>query len=153
MSEQGLMLQPGEGRRLSLGASGVVVKASGDNAESGSVFEFTVAPGFDVGAHRHELVEEFFYVADGELELRVGSTQRSCPAGSFMFVPRRTVHQFINKGTEPARLLIFVTPTGHEKYFEGLAAILAKPGPNTKKEIAELRARFDTEEVSALSGD
>jgi hypothetical protein len=43
-------------------------------------------------------------------------------------------------------------PAGvHERYFEELAAILAKPGPPDVQAIAVLRKRYDTEQVSALS--
>jgi hypothetical protein len=39
----------------------------------------------------------------------------------------------------------------HERYFEELAAILAKPGSPDVQAIAALRKRYDTEQVSALS--
>ena len=38
-----------------------------------------------------------------------------------------------------------------ERYFEELAAILAKPGSPDVQAIAALRKRYDTEQVSALS--
>jgi len=150
MSGEGLLLDPGQGKRLPLGGSEVLIKASADQAESASVFEFTVGPGFDVGAHRHENLEEFFYILSGVLDLRVGDVTKPCKAGSFMLVPRRVVHQFINRAMEPAKLLVFVTPSGHERYFEGLAEILSQSGGDRGLLIADLRARFDTEEVTPL---
>jgi hypothetical protein len=39
----------------------------------------------------------------------------------------------------------------HERYFEELAAILAKPGSPDVQAIAALPKRYDTEQVSALS--
>jgi hypothetical protein len=39
----------------------------------------------------------------------------------------------------------------HERYFEELAEILAKPGPPDVGAVSALRQRYDTEQVSPLS--
>jgi quercetin dioxygenase-like cupin family protein len=51
------------------------------------VFEFSVAPGFDTGAHYHTKIEEIFYVLEGELTLRAGDRVVQGGAGTFVFVP------------------------------------------------------------------
>jgi hypothetical protein len=49
-------------------------------------------------------------------------------------------------------MVLLISPAGvHERYFEELAAILAKPGPPDIQAIAGLRKRYDTEQVSPLS--
>jgi hypothetical protein len=43
-----------------------------------------------------------------------------------------------------------VSPPGHEHYFEELARVVGRGGPPDAKAIAELRSRFDTDQLSAL---
>jgi hypothetical protein len=66
-------------------------------------------------------------------------------------VPAGVVHAFANRSTALARMLLVTTPPGHEHYFADLAAILAREGAPDPDEIAHLRARYDTTQVSPLS--
>ena len=59
----------------------------GDQAASDSCLEFAAAPGFDTGLHVHQELEETFYVAEGEFELRAGEEVRRGGPGSVMFAP------------------------------------------------------------------
>ena len=47
--------------------------------------------------------------------------------------------------------LLVCTPPGHERYFAELAALLTREGAPDPDEIAALRARYDTTQVSALT--
>jgi hypothetical protein len=38
-------------------------------------------------------------------------------AGSFVLIPRGTVHTFGNAGSTPAKLLVILSPPGFEQYF------------------------------------
>ena len=51
----------------------------------------------------------------------------------------------------PARVLMTVSPPGHEHYFEELAELAAQGRAPDPKAIGELRARFDTDQLSALT--
>jgi hypothetical protein len=55
----GLMLPPGAGRRIR--GAGMTLKVGAEQSGKWSAFEAEVAPGFDVGAHRHAEAEEIFY--------------------------------------------------------------------------------------------
>jgi uncharacterized cupin superfamily protein len=116
-----------------------------------ATFEWVAAPGWDTGSHFHSTIEEQFYVIDGELELRAGNRLIVGRPGTFVAVPPGTAHAFANRGTQPARMLLVVTPPGHERYFAELADILSRAGAPDPDEIAALRARFDTTQVSPLS--
>lgn len=49
-------------------------------------------------------------------------------------------------------MVLLISPAGvHERYFEDLAAILAKPGLPDVPAIAVLRQRYGMEQVSPLS--
>ena len=43
-----------------------------------------------------------------------------------------------------------VSPPGHEHYFEELAETVARGGTADPDKIASLRARYDTDQLSAL---
>jgi len=43
-----------------------------------------------------------------------------------------------------------VSPPGHEHYFEELVKLVAHSSPPDAKAIAELRSRYDTEQLTAL---
>ncbi len=76
-------------------------------------------------------------------------TFRAAP-GTFASAPPGVAHGFGNPGTAPATLLITISPAGvHEHYFEELAEILAKPGPPDAAAVAELRRRYDTEQLES----
>ena len=63
----GLVLPPGAGHRI--GGAGMTLKVGAGQSGKWSAFEAEVAPGFDVGAHRHAEAEEIFYILEGELDL------------------------------------------------------------------------------------
>ena len=116
------LMQPGAGHPIGGGTGGIVLKVGADDSNHMSVFEITVAPGFDVGAHVHTAIEESFYVLEGSLNLQVGDeTGDGIGPGSFMFVPKGAAHRFWNDTDKPARILFISSPPGHERYFEELA--------------------------------
>ena len=148
--EQSNLVQPGGGHPI--GGGGIVLKVGAENSNHMSVFEIAVAPGFDVGAHVHTAIEEAFYVLEGSLNLQVGDeTGTGIGPGSFMFVPKGAAHRFWNDTDKPARILFTCSPPGHERYFEELAEILRRPGPPDVDAIDSLRARYDTQQLSALA--
>jgi len=78
------------------------------------------------------------------MNLRCGERVVRAGPGASAFVPPGIAHSFGNPGTAPARILVVASPPGHEKYFDELAEIVSKEA------IAELRAKYDTMQVSAL---
>lgn len=162
-----LMLAPSEGQRIPGDAR---LLAALDHPAYASTFEMTVNPGFDVGAHRHHGAEEMFFVLDGELDLlcldpldranddwhtwrsATGQTYLRGGAGAFMYVPPATPHAFANRSDAPARILFQSTVRGgHESYLTEMARILtAAHGDPDPDVTADLRARFDTEQLTAM---
>lgn len=153
MSTEELYLPPGEGETASLRATEVSFKATGKREAGGpTVIEVIAAPGFSTGDHVHSAIEELFYTVDGEFTIRAGGWSGRVGPGSFVRVPPSTAHGFGNFGSAPATLLLIISPAGvHEEYFRDLAAILVKPGPPDATEIAALRKRYDTVQVSPLT--
>jgi hypothetical protein len=67
-----------------------------------------------------------------------------------LFIPPGVPHNIANASDKPARMIMTVSPPGHEQYFEELVKLVTPSGPPDATAIAQLRARFDTEQVSAL---
>jgi quercetin dioxygenase-like cupin family protein len=150
MTIEGVLLSPGEGRTIGLPGFQITPKVTALEASGSSVLEFRVWPGFDVGTHRHSAVEEVFYVLEGELDLRVGERRTRGRPGQLMFVPRGATHGFSGAAEGGARVLLTISPPGHERYFDELAALLSADGPPDVAAIAALRARYDTEQLTPL---
>jgi mannose-6-phosphate isomerase-like protein (cupin superfamily) len=168
----GVMCLPALGRRI-LGGSHLdaTIKVTTSYPALMSTFEMVVPPGYDVGAHVHELGEEMFYVVDGELEMfAFEPVDRSIPdwhewrsastgegimrggPGTFMFVPENCPHAFGNPTDRPTRFFFQSSvPGGHENYFEELAVLLdesdGRPAPEAS---AELRRRWHINQLTPL---
>jgi quercetin dioxygenase-like cupin family protein len=152
MSLEAIIIQAGEGKALSLRGTQVAYKAEGERPGGGPTFlEFTAAPGFNTGDHVHSRVEEIFYIVDGEFQIRAGERTLRARPGDFVLVPPGVAHGFGNAASTPAKMVLLISPAGvHERYFEELSAILGQPGPPDVQAIADLRLRYDTQQVSAL---
>ena len=123
---------------------------TGEQSGTCSIFELSVEPGFDVGAHYHTRMEEFFYVLEGEATLRCGDQVVRGGPGTFVSVPIGAPHSYGNPGTSTARVLLITSPPGFEKYFEDMAA-LAATGSLNARTMADLRAKYDTVQIAPPS--
>jgi quercetin dioxygenase-like cupin family protein len=122
--DTGLLVGPGDGETLRNPIGGRMVVKLRDEHTGGSfsVHDNTIPAGSPgPRPHIHRDHEETFYVIDGELTVRVGPRAFTAPAGSFVVVPRGTVHQPSNPGTEPARVLLIFSPAGMDHFFEEAA--------------------------------
>ena len=140
-----VVVGPGEGRFIAVGSTGAGVTVKASAAQTGglcSVWEGRVEPGtVGAGPHYHRGRDEFFYVLQGEVVLRIGDESHAAGAGTFAFVPRETIHGFHNASTDSAILLVMHHPAGFERYLEELQQLAARHA--SREEWAELAARFD----------
>jgi uncharacterized cupin superfamily protein len=107
-------------------------------------------PAFPQAYHVHRVQEETFYVLEGECEWQGGGQLVRARPGTYLFIPPGVPHNIGNASDKPARMLMTVSPPGHEHYFEELAKVAARGGPPDANAIAELRNRYDTDQLSAL---
>ncbi len=150
MSTKAIVVQHGQATGVDLRGTRVDYLVTAGQSKHCSVFEFSVAPGFDTGAHYHTKIEETFYVLEGELNLGCGEQELRAGPGTSGFVPPGVAHSFGNLGTAPARILVIASPPGHEKYFDELVEIVTKGGRPDPEAISTLRAKYDTIQVSGL---
>jgi uncharacterized cupin superfamily protein len=151
MSGEPMIYLAEAGETVSLRGTKIRVLSTAATSIGASTFEFRALPGWDTGSHLHSTIEEQFYVIDGEMELRAGDNLIVGGPGTFVSVPRGVAHGFANRTDNPARMLLVCTPPGHERYFAELAEILSRGGVPDAQEIAALRARYDTTQVSPLA--
>jgi mannose-6-phosphate isomerase-like protein (cupin superfamily) len=89
-------------------------------------------------------------VLEGECDWQVGNQRVRATPGTYLFLPPGVPHNIGNASDKVARVLMTVSPPGHERYFEELAETVARDGAADPAAIAELRARYDTDQLSAL---
>lgn len=74
--------------------------------------------------HRHLGAEEAFYVLEGELTVFTEDRTLAAPAGTFVLVPRGTVHSLANRGAVPLRWLTLISPAWVSGWIQEEAAAL-----------------------------
>jgi len=149
MSADAVIRMPDENKGVMLRGHPMVFLVTGEHTKHTSMFDWTIPAGFATGRHVHRVQEETFYVLEGECEWHAGDQVVRATPGTFLFIPPGVPHNIANASDKPARVLMTVSPPGHEHYFEELAEIVTRGGADPMK-IAELRARYDTEQLSAL---
>jgi quercetin dioxygenase-like cupin family protein len=150
MAAKAVVRMPGEGKEVTLAGQPMRFLVTGDDTKHTSMFDWILPSGFSTGLHVHRIQEETFYVLDGECEWRVGDRQIQATPGTYLFIPPGVPHNIANTSGRPARLLMTVSPPGHESYFEELVKLVAHSSPPDANAIAELRNRYDTTQLSSL---
>jgi quercetin dioxygenase-like cupin family protein len=150
MSAKAVIRMPGEGKELTMAGKPLAFLVTGEDTKHTSMFEWTVPAGFSTGLHVHRVQEETFYVLDGECEWQIGDQHVRARPGTYVFIPPGVPHNIGNAADKPARMIMTVSPPGHEHYFEELAKLTARGRPQDADVVAELRRRFDTDQLSAL---
>lgn len=150
MAASAVVRMPGEGREVTLAGKPLAFLVTGEDTKHTSMFDWTLPPGFSTGLHIHRVQEETFFVVEGECRWEVGGRLIDAKPGTFVFIPPGVPHNIANASDQPARMIMTVSPPGHEHYFEELANLVAKGAPPDPTAIAELRRRYDTDQLSAL---
>ena len=113
------------------------------------MFDWTMPPRFATGRHVHRVQEETFYVLEGECEWQIGDEWIRATPGTFVFIPPGVPHNIANASDRPTRVIMTVSPPGHEHYFEELAR-LGRPAAARSDRRRDLRRRYDTDQLTAL---
>ncbi len=136
---------PGGGKSVWFNGGLVTFYALGkDTGGAFTLFEEAVAPRDRALPHLHHEEDQAFYVLEGEHEFVCDGCTLAAGVGSFVYVPRGTVHSYENVGTEPGRLLILSTPAGGtERIFFELGESATEgspPAPPAPLDLTAFRA-------------
>jgi mannose-6-phosphate isomerase-like protein (cupin superfamily) len=115
------------------------------------VRENVIPAGFSgVPHHIHHGAEEAFYVLEGALTIATPDRTVNAPAGSFVLIPRGTVHTLANPGSVPARWLTIISPAWVSAWVEEEDVLLrnAPPGGPDPGEQAAIYRKYGLELVS-----
>ena len=151
MSARAVIHMPGEAKSVTLSGRPLAFLLTGEHTKYTSMFDWTIPAGFFTGLHVHRIQEETFYVLEGECEWQVGDRRVRATAGTYLFLPPGVPHNIGNASDLPARVLMTVSPPGHEHYFAELAAMVGSGSRPDAYAIANLRSRYDTDQLSALT--
>jgi quercetin dioxygenase-like cupin family protein len=115
-SPRSVVLAPGQGRVVQAPGHPYTHKATGEKTGGAySLVEVTIT-GQGPPQHVHGAEEEAFYVIEGTVNIQLDDEVVTGTPGSFVLIPRGTVHTFWNAGQSPAKLLVIVSPPGMEDY-------------------------------------
>lgn len=137
--------QPGGGERLNVVGDDIRILVD-SKATGGAcvIFEDTTPPGMGPPLHRHGRDDEFFFVVEGTALFQVDGQRYTVGAGGFAFVPRGSVHTFMNPGPGLLRTVITCTPGGLEGPFRETHA-LGVAGNATPETVTAAFKKFDLE--------
>ncbi|MDF3834201.1 cupin domain-containing protein [Cupriavidus basilensis] len=152
MTATAIIRMPGEGKQVQLAGQPMAFLVTGDHTRHMSMFEWTIPAGFSTGLHVHRVQEETFHVLEGECDWQIGDRRVRATPGTYVFLPPGVAHNIANLSDKPAHVLMTVSLPGHEHYFEELADTVARGGAANPEKVADLRARYDTDQISALEG-
>ena len=112
---------PGDGQTVDAPAGRVTYKARGTETGGALTFiESVVPPGEGPPLHVHASDEEFIYVLEGRLRVRLVEEIHDAPAGAFVFIPKGLPHAWQSVGDVDARFMAGFAPAspGMERFFE-----------------------------------
>jgi quercetin dioxygenase-like cupin family protein len=150
MSAKAVIQMPKQAKAVTLSGEPLAFLVTGEHTKHTSMFEWTMPARFSTGLHVHRVQEETFYVLEGECEWQIGDQRIHATPGTYVFIPPGVPHNIANAGDTPARVIMTVSPPGHEHYFEELAKLVVsgkRPEPDA---IAALRRRYDTDQHTVL---
>ena len=119
MSElEGRISRKGGGTKLSVLGQEYYLKAS---CESTFALEGNPKPGQFVPVHIHPTQDEFIFIQDGELDVKLDGVWSTAKPGDLVFMPKGVPHGYFNRSNRPARGLFWVSPAGElSELFEEL---------------------------------
>jgi quercetin dioxygenase-like cupin family protein len=102
----------------------VEVLVPGEATEGRSTTTMQVSPpGGGPPPHRHTYEDETFYVLEGEYEFLHDGVWQKVEPGRAVQAMRGSVHTFRNSGTTHGKMLVFIAPSGLEKYLEEISVL------------------------------
>lgn len=97
-------------------------------------------PGLPPHIHRNE--DEAFYVLQGEFSFFLENREFVGKPGNFIFLPRGVKHSFRNNSDTIGRQIVFVNPSGFEKFFDSAGEPVEDdtnlPTPPSKEHIQKV---------------
>ena len=75
-----------------------------------SLAEETLPPGASVTPHHHEVIEEIYYIIEGEGVMKIDDEERKVGEGDAIYIPRFSRHTLTNTGEVLMKILLVCGP-------------------------------------------
>ncbi|MGI4885442.1 MAG: cupin domain-containing protein [Janthinobacterium lividum] len=148
-------LDPQAGPTLSVvGNTYRIVTSGAQTAGAYAIIDMLVPPGDGPGPHAHALIQESFYVLDGEVVFRSETQTYTARQGAVIEIPKGgAIHSFRNESGTLAHLLCVVVPAGLDDFFAKIGQPVAAGqflpapplGPEDLKKLQALAAQHGQE--------
>jgi mannose-6-phosphate isomerase-like protein (cupin superfamily) len=121
-----ILLNQGEGNSFWVLGDLYTFKVTGKQTNGAfTVVDQIIQPQSGPPPHIHHREDEAFYVLEGRFLFLCGDKQSVFEAGSFVYVPKGTLHTFKNIEGQQGRLLVIITPAGLEEFFYAIGTPVA----------------------------
>jgi mannose-6-phosphate isomerase-like protein (cupin superfamily) len=140
-----IVVPPGGGQpvRRRFGEQTVIAIRAADTRDAYVVRENAAPAGYSaVPFHIHHGAEEAFYILEGTMTVTTPEREVKAQAGSFVLIPRGTVHAFANHEAAPLRWLTFISPGWVSAWIEEEGALLEETGTQ-EPDIARQNAIYE----------
>jgi quercetin dioxygenase-like cupin family protein len=122
----------------------VTFLATGDDTGGQfSLIESLARKGSEPPPHVHRDEDECFYIVAGQVSIQVDGQTFDGRPGSWVVIPRGTVHSFALESDEVTMLVLF-TPAGFERFFQEMSepatSVTTPPTPVSPLDIPRLLA-------------
>ena len=145
------LVLPAGSPALDLGEGQVRILADGAlTGGAWSTLERTETPGTRTGLHRHNRMDEAFYVVAGEFTVFVGGNLHKLAPGSFVFIPRGTPHAQGNTSAGTVKIVSFFSPAGWEQSARDRAALHATHPAGTAEFSKRIGGVFEKQDIEVL---
>lgn len=143
-SQTTFVIAPGAGWRSSIGEGlDAITKAAGSDTDGAiAIVEHPIASRVLVTPHTHTREDEYSYVIEGEIGVRIGDDIATAGVGSIVVKPRGVPRAFWNATDRPARILEIITRPGFEQFFREAGELVASGAAPDDARWAELADRY-----------
>ncbi len=98
-----------------------------------SASHLTYLPGAHVPAHAHVYVSEMLYILKGHLTVKIDGKIISAGPDTAIYIPNKTVHEYMNDSADIVQFLQIYSPTGPEEEYRSWNPANVKISTNTPK--------------------
>ncbi len=136
------ILRSGEGKEQVVLGDHQVIKLNGkDTNGQFTLIEQFNDPGMEIPMHIHKDEDEIFHVLSGELQVKVGEETKTLKTGDIGFCPRGIPHAWKVVGSEKAKVMLSIYPSGLEEMFSELATL--PDGPPDFEKVAKICENYN----------
>ena len=96
-------------------------------------FELTFVPGEGIPLHLHAKDSEYYYILEGELEMRCDDHVFVAKTGTMVFIPKTIPHSFYNKSDKLTKVLNLFLLGGFDHLVTELSELSAKESADQQK--------------------